>query len=93
VDHAGSTLPFGVEVERPQALVPRKRGGLMRRSEGAGHGVALGHEQLDEEPAVGHLVAGGGLGEVGELTADRRQAQQPAGGIDRRVGGLFGESR
>jgi len=45
----------------------------------AGVVVALGHEHLGEEAAVGHLLAGGGVGEVGELGADGGQAQHPAG--------------
>jgi hypothetical protein len=58
----------------------------------AGAVVALGHEQLGEEAAVGHLLAGGGLGEVGELGADGGQVQHAAGLLDGGVGGLLGQS-
>ena len=53
--------------------------------------VALGHQQFGEEAAVGHLVAGGGLGEISELGTDGGQPQQPAGGVDGSVSGLLGE--
>jgi hypothetical protein len=74
-------------------LLSRGNAAALIRRFGAAPGpiVALGHQQLREEPAVGHLIAGRGLGEVTELAADGGQAQQPASGIDRRVGGLFGE--
>ena len=93
VDDGRIDMWVGVELKSAQALVPRERSRFDPAfGTAACPVVAFGHEQLGQEAAVGHLVAGGGLGEVTELTADGRQAQQPAGGVDRCVGGLFGES-
>jgi hypothetical protein len=83
----------GTVVEGAQRLVPREPGGLdPALGAAAGAVVALGHEQLGEEPAVGHLLAGGGLGQVGELGADRGQVQHAAGLVDGGVGGLLGHA-
>jgi hypothetical protein len=53
--------------------------------------VAFGHQQLGEERAVGHLLAGGGLGQVGELGADGGQAEHPTGLLDGGVCGLLSQ--
>lgn len=54
--------------------------------------VALGHQQLGQEPAVGHLIADRGVGELGELAAHRGQPQVAAGGIDGGISSLFGQA-
>lgn len=93
VNDGGVDVVVGEEVEGPQSFVAGERGGFDASFGAAPVAViAFGHEQLGEEAAVGHLIAGGGLGQVGELGADRGQAQHPAGGVDRGVGGLFGQS-
>src|SRR6266568_4159897 len=53
--------------------------------------VAFGQQQLDQEAAVGELLAFGGVGELGEAVADGGQAQQAAGLVDGGVGGLLGD--
>jgi hypothetical protein len=83
----------GVEVERADRLVAREAGGLDPPLGAApGPVVALGHQQFGQEPAVGHLVVGGGLGQLGVLGADGGQVQQPAGLVDGGAGGLLGQS-
>jgi len=53
--------------------------------------IALGHQQLGEEGAVGHLLVGSSLGQVGELSTDGGQPQHPAGLLDGSIGGLLGQ--
>ena len=92
VDDGGVDVGVGVEVEVAQRLLPGEPGGLDPPfGAAAGAVVALGHQQLGEEAAVGHLLAGGGLGQLGELGADGGQAQHPAGLVDGGVGGLLGQ--
>ena len=89
----GGDVRVGLEVEGPQFLLPREAGGLDPAfGAAAAPVVAFGHQQFGEEPAVGHLFPGGGLGEVGELGAQGGQAQDPAGGVDRGVGGGLGQA-
>ena len=93
MDDGGVDVRVGGEIEGPQGFVAREGGGFDAAfGAAAGPIVALGHEQFGEEAAVGHLVAGGGFGEIGELGSDSGQAQQPAGGIHCGVSGLFGQS-
>jgi hypothetical protein len=54
--------------------------------------LALAHEQLGEEPAVGELLPLGLVGGLGELAPDGGQPQHPAGGVDRRVCGFLGDA-
>lgn len=71
---AASTLGLASK-SKARVTSPREPGRLdppFRAS--AGPVVALRHQQLGEEAAVGHLVLGGTVGDVGELVADRRQA-------------------
>ena len=63
-------MEAGGEVEGAQRLGPGEPGGLDPALGAAARTVvAFGHEQLGEEAAVGHLLAGGGggggVGEVG----------------------------
>jgi hypothetical protein len=86
-------VPVGLEVEGPQRLLPRE----LRRLDppfGASPGpvVTLGHQQLGEEPAIGHLVTGGGFGQFGELGPDGGQPEHAACLVNGGVGGLFGQS-
>src|SRR5690349_24535523 len=53
--------------------------------------VALDREQLDQKALVAGLLPGGGLGDAGVVFADGGQPQDPAGLLDRRVGGGIGE--
>jgi hypothetical protein len=53
--------------------------------------LALGHQQLGQEPAVGELLTVGGIGNGGELGAQGRQPQHPACLVDRGVSGGFGQ--
>ena len=93
VDDGGVDVRVGVEVEGAQRFLAGEPGGPdLPLGAAAVAVVALGHEQLGEEAAVGHLLAGGGVGEVGELGADGGQAQHPAGLVDGGVGGLLGQS-
>lgn len=58
----------------------------------AGPVVPLGDQQLREEAAVGHLLAGCRSGDVGKLGPDRGQPQHAAGTVDGGVGGLLGQA-
>jgi hypothetical protein len=92
-ERLGGDARVGLEVEGPQFLLPREAGSLDPAFGAASAPVvAFGHQQLGEEPAVSHLLPGGGLGEVGELGPQGRQAQDPAGGVDRGVGGGLGQA-
>ena len=51
--------------------------------------VALGGQDLSEEGLVGQAFPGGGLGDRGGLLPHGGQRQDPAGGVDRRLGGGF----
>ena len=53
--------------------------------------VAFHGQQLDQEALVAGLLSGGGLGDPGVVFADGGQPQDPAGLLDRRVGGGVGE--
>ena len=66
---------------------------LTRRADGAPAGpvVAFGQQQLREEPLVGELFLLRDGDHVGDQVADGRQAQLPAGRVDRRGGGLLGQ--
>lgn len=89
---AASMLGFA-SIEGPQGLLPRESGRLdppLRTA--AGPVVALGHQQFGEEAPVGHLILHRPVGDVGELVADRRQSQEPAGAVDGGVGGLLGQA-
>ena len=93
VDDGGVDGRVRIEVEGAQRLLAGEPGGLdLALGAAAGAVVALGHEHLGEETAVGHLLAGGGVGEVGELGADGGQVQHAAGLVDGGVGGLLGQS-
>jgi hypothetical protein len=93
VDDGGVDGRVGVEGEGAQRFLAGEPGGLdLALGAAAGAVVALGHEHLGEEAPVGHLLAGGGVGEVGELGADGGQVQHPAGLVDGGVGGLLGQS-
>jgi len=89
---AGSTWGLASNSKVRSDLSLGNAAALIRRSERRRAVVALGHQQLGEEPAVGHLLAGGGLGHLGEPGADRGQPQHPAGLVDRGIGGLLGQS-
>jgi hypothetical protein len=90
---AGLTLGFGVVVEVGQPFRAGEPGGAQPPLGPAVVAVlAFGHEHLGEEPAVGQLVFLGLVGGISELGADGGQAQDPAGGVDRRVGGLLGDA-
>lgn len=93
VDRGGVHVGVGGEVEVAQRLLAGEAGGL-DASFGASAVavVALGQQQLGQERPVGHLVSRRGRGGVGEVRADRRQSQQAACLVDRRVGGLFGDA-
>src|ERR1700739_3107736 len=54
--------------------------------------LALAHEQLGEEPAVGELLPPALVAGGGELAAEGGQPQHPAGGVDRRVRGFLGDA-
>lgn len=71
----------------PAALLPREA----RRLDPAlrsppGPVVALGHQQLGQEPAAGHLFLHRPVGDVGKLVADVREPQHAAGGVNGRGG-------
>src|SRR5512142_945460 len=53
--------------------------------------VAFQREQLDQEPLVADLLAGRGGGDLAVPVADGRQPQDPAGLVDRGVGGGVGQ--
>ena len=92
VDDGGVDVRVGVEVEAAQGFLPGEPGSLDPPfGAAAGAVVAFGHQQLGEEGAVGHLLAGGGLGQVGELGADGGQAEHPACLLDGGVGCLLGQ--
>lgn len=80
VDDGGIDVGISVEVELPQRLLPGEGRGL-DPALGAAPGpvVALGQQQFGEEGEVGHLLAGGLLGQVREFPADGRQPEHPAG--------------
>jgi hypothetical protein len=93
VDGGRVDAQVGVEVEGPKGLVARKGGGLdPALGTPAGPVVALGHQQLGQKRPIRHLVAGGAVGQLGELLPDGGQPQQAAGLVDRGDGGFFGQS-
>jgi hypothetical protein len=73
VDDGRVDVGVGVEVEGAQRLLSWERGGF-DPAVGAATGavVAFGHKQLGEKPAVGHLLPGRGVGDLGELRANSR---------------------
>ncbi len=76
MDDRGVDVGVGLEVELAQRLLPGEGGGLEAAFGAAPVAVvALGHQQLGQEPAVGHLVADGSLGQFGELGTDGGQPQ------------------
>ena len=90
---AGLMLGLASKSKSAQPLLAGEPGGLDPAVGAAAVAVvAFGHQQFGEEPAVGQLFAGGGVGELGELGADGGQPQHPAGLVDRGVGGLLGQS-
>src|SRR6516165_6937447 len=53
--------------------------------------VAFDRQQLDQEPLVADLLAGRGGGDLAVPVPDGRQPQDPAGLVDRGVGGDIGQ--
>jgi len=51
--------------------------------------VALGEEQLGQERPVRQLLASGGVGDLGVAVAERGQAKQSGGAVDRSIDGLL----
>jgi len=90
---AGSTMGLASQVVGPQRLLPRESGSLDAAfGSAAGAVVALGHQQLSQETAVGHPVPGCGVGHVGALDADGGQTQHAAGLVDGSASGLLGRA-
>ena len=90
---AGSMCGLASKSKSRSDFSAGERGGLDPAfGAAAGAVVALGQQQFGEEPAVGHLLTGRRVGELGELVADGGQAQHPAGLVDRGVGGLLGHA-
>ncbi len=66
VDGGGVQTGVGGEVEGPQRFLPGEPGALDPAfGAAAGPVVALGHQQLGQERAVGHLLMGRGVGDAG----------------------------
>jgi len=91
-DQRGLDVRVGLVVEARQPLLPGEFGcGQPPGRAPAVPVVALGHEQLGEEPAVGQLLALRGLGQLDEPGAHRGQPQHPAGLVDRGDRGRVGQ--
>jgi hypothetical protein len=68
---------IGLEIEGAQRLFPGEAGGFdPALGAAAGAVVAFGHQQLGEKGAIGHLLAGGGLGQLGKLGADADRSER-----------------
>ena len=92
VDQAGVDQRVGGEVEVVEAF----RAGEPGLADQPGLAavlafVAFHGQQLDQEALVAGLLPGGGLGDPRVVFADGGQPQDPAGLLDRRVGGGVGE--
>jgi hypothetical protein len=93
VDERGCDGGVGGEVEVVEPFLPGEAGGFQAAFGAAAVAVlALGHEQFGEVAAVGHLLAGGGVGGSAGLGAHGGQVQDAAGGLDAGLGGLFGQA-
>ena len=93
VDGGRVDVRVRVEIEVGQPLVTGKAG-CPDPADGAAPGpvVTFREQQLGEEPLVGELFLLRDGDHVGDQVADGRQAQLPAGGVDRRCGGLLGQA-
>ena len=92
VDQRGGHAGVGGEIEVFEPLGPGKAGVADQPGLAAGLAVvAFDRQQLDQEPLVAGLLAGSHRGDLGVAGPHRGQPQDPAGLVDRRVGGGVGQ--